>query len=303
MDKKAGRKKSQAEKMGDLQLGSTPNMASENINPDMTTMKPFPFLSLPPEIRQQIYTLHLADPDNLQMATYQPHSGRRRAVQLGFEDPAQLNHIDATFNPTYGKWSNYRPSNFALVQVCREVAAEALPVMYGANTFEFLDLGDLEVWLEDIGSMARFVRHVEITGWEGYTWGRRGPVFDALLMLAPDLRSLEIGWRLICAEEREVGRTSLEEFMADVVPLVREIGRRLERGGEDKGKAVEVVKVRKGDSCLWRESAALGEWKCYGLRWHGVACRSKRETIRCQEVAESVRAMLLEGLEGKDVER
>ena len=225
-------------------------MASENITLDITDTNPFPFLSLPPEIRLQIYTHHVADPDNLQIATYQPHPGRRRAVQLGFEDPAQSNHIDATFNPIYTKWSNQQPSNFALVQVCREVAAEALPVMYGANTFEFLNLGDLEVWLEDIGSMARFVRHVEITGWEGYTWGRGGPVFDALLMLAPDLRSLGIGWRLICAEEREVGRTSLEEFVADVVPLVREIGCGIERGGEDRGKAVEVVKVRKGDSCV-----------------------------------------------------
>lgn len=136
--------------------------------------------------------------------------------------------------------------------------------MYRKNTFEFLNLSDLEVLLEDIGSMARFVRHVDISGWEGYTWGRGGPVFDALLMLAPDLRSVGIRWRSICAEERENGRTSLEEFVEDVVPLVREIGSRLERGGEDRGKAVEVVRVHDSGAgrveVLWDEMAWRGVW-------------------------------------------
>ena len=48
--------------------------------------------------------------------------------------------------------------------------------------------------------------------------------------------------------------------------------------------------------CAWRESPGPGEWKCCGLRWHGVACGGKRETVLCQKVAESVGVMLLEAL-------
>jgi hypothetical protein len=94
---------------------------------------PFPFLHLPPELRNTIYTLALTSPTPLILAPYKPHV--------------------------------HRPAT-PLLRTCRQIHHEATPLLYTSNTFNFLSrraYHTLLYFLTQIGARnTRWLRNVGV---------------------------------------------------------------------------------------------------------------------------------------------
>ncbi|TQN64238.1 hypothetical protein CSHISOI_11235 [Colletotrichum shisoi] len=108
-----------------------------------------PFLSLPPEIRNAIYSYALTDPGK-DLLTY-------CGIFLQPDDRGR--HPDP---------SNHEPEKVSarILRTCRAVHDEASGILYSENTFIALGLHELRQWLEVIGPRNRgFLRRV-LVGWD-----------------------------------------------------------------------------------------------------------------------------------------
>ncbi|KAJ0159300.1 hypothetical protein CTA2_9963 [Colletotrichum tanaceti] len=108
-----------------------------------------PFLSLPPEVRNAIYSCVLADP------------GKNPVTYCGMF----LRPIDRDHHP---ELSSHEPEKgFAgILRTCRAVHDEASGILYSENTFIAAGLYELRQWLQAIGPRNRgFLRRV-LVGWD-----------------------------------------------------------------------------------------------------------------------------------------
>jgi hypothetical protein len=96
---------------------------------------PFPFLKLPAELRNKIYELALTSEKRV-VLKYHFKNGRRR---VPFRAGAKAK-VNGLLNP-------------AILRACRQVCAEALPVLYN-QPFEFMNALSLQTFLEQIGKDA-----------------------------------------------------------------------------------------------------------------------------------------------------
>jgi len=102
--------------------------------------QPFRFLDLIPEIRNMVYE-RLLPPRRV----LRPWSGRvirKHKMKL--------------------VWGGEVAPLMSLLRANRQLNAEVTPVVYGANTFELKACASTIHWLKDIGSMKKFIRHVEM---------------------------------------------------------------------------------------------------------------------------------------------
>jgi hypothetical protein len=59
-------------------------------------------------------------------------------------------------------WIDKPPSAYAILRVSKQVLHETASIAYGNNKFSFPKITDLKYFLEHIGSMRRFLRHIFI---------------------------------------------------------------------------------------------------------------------------------------------
>ncbi|KAK5133035.1 hypothetical protein LTR08_008240 [Meristemomyces frigidus] len=113
----------------------------------------FRFLDLPAELRNAIYMMLLAKRNRVKIL------GRKiRTVSNG----KNANSTPRTKRIVYSVQSN---SSAAILQVNRQIHAEATPIFYSTNTFFFGDEGnaaDLCSFLQQIGSSKQHIRHVSL---------------------------------------------------------------------------------------------------------------------------------------------
>ncbi|TKA81983.1 hypothetical protein B0A49_00478 [Cryomyces minteri] len=133
----------------------------------MAPVKPFPFESLPAEIRNKIYLLTLRY-DNLIIS----RSKRRERLKRNKE---KLRGLD-------------QRAPLALLQVNKAIREEASSVFYGFNTFQMDTTKTLLHFLEFIGDHRRFLSNIVLAGTSGYD--TKAPEALNLLADATHLRRL-----------------------------------------------------------------------------------------------------------------
>ncbi|KAF1967569.1 hypothetical protein BU23DRAFT_573052 [Bimuria novae-zelandiae CBS 107.79] len=138
-----------------LKKGSKQNVAKER-NP---TRFKFPFLKLPSELRELIYHYALEDPDSLVFLTRDLHVFH------------QSKHIDNKVN--------LAPQ---LLQICKQVYAEAAPWIYYNNTFEFRNSQAATGFFDDYPSGAKLIRNIRINHqwWSLCTFFHELSLFESL---------------------------------------------------------------------------------------------------------------------------
>ncbi|KAK5715667.1 hypothetical protein LTR17_016736 [Elasticomyces elasticus] len=136
----------------------------------MATNNAIGFLDLPPEIRNVIYGLALHHEKPLQLDGRPP------------KPPKVVNYEYAKhITLLYGDKRDRHPPppaptpylNASLLQVSRQVYDEAVPILYGANTFAFSALcraseGLLHAFLQEIGTSRKPLRRIKIFAIHNY---------------------------------------------------------------------------------------------------------------------------------------
>ncbi|KAK4898183.1 hypothetical protein LTR27_004190 [Elasticomyces elasticus] len=122
------------------------------------------FLDLPTEIRNVIYDLALRHEKSLQLDSYPPTPPK--VVNYDY-----AKHITLLYGDERDRYPSPPPPtpylNASLLQVSRQVYDEAVPILFGANTFAFSALyraseSLLHTFLQGIGTSRKHLRHIKI---------------------------------------------------------------------------------------------------------------------------------------------
>ncbi|EME77911.1 uncharacterized protein MYCFIDRAFT_200295 [Pseudocercospora fijiensis CIRAD86] len=108
-----------------------------------TKQSPFPFLSLPPELRDQIYTALLSAQHSIDIFRYQKRFTCTKSSDSNDENPEGV-HIPVS-----------------ILRICKQIHAEATPVLYSSNKFVFTFPSVLTGFLEGTRA-ARWMMDVAI---------------------------------------------------------------------------------------------------------------------------------------------
>lgn len=117
---------------------------SKWLEPDRTGM--FPFLELPAELRNTVYEMVLAFPPEGMIVTNNGFQLARRTEDHHVE-PVDL----ATLDTSHALDLRRQSQNLALVQVKKQIYAEAMPLVYCRNHFYF---GDLDALVRFINALS-----------------------------------------------------------------------------------------------------------------------------------------------------
>ncbi|BCS22479.1 uncharacterized protein APUU_30704A [Aspergillus puulaauensis] len=166
------------------------------------TAQTSPFLSLPPEMRLQIYDLLLVCRTRNGSPSYE-------SIAKDYQQPLFLNPI----LPRLGCQSMFP----AILQTCKQIYYEAISILYGSNVF---DLGKPAHINKISRSKLKFLRHLVIcpcqlsvaTPWVG--------LLDTLIDEAKDLRNLKVVF-----DARYFDTEPHVRGLGADVPFVRELAR------------------------------------------------------------------------------
>ena len=257
----------------------------------------FRLFDLPPEVRGMIYGYLVQKACPVKIVSLKVKGQSRRPVRYNFISKAHNRHKGLIWEPTTGKWLNQGPSNFALLQVNKQILQEAAPIVYGDNVFDFETTSGLNVFLNKIGTMRKYLSHVRLPRGAPYTMGCGRTVFNSLLP-AMDLRMLAISHIAICSGGgRRAGCVTGQNFVDDCKLYLRKLHKSL-WAKDSKLNVLDVVQVV-AESC---EDCKAGQSShCKG---QGKGCRMRCDDTRvqehCREVGARLRVLLAEELNIQD---
>lgn len=183
----------------------------------------FRFLDLPAEIRNIIYSYLLEEDKEIQIRSYKPNGCKRRPVSGDFSPGTYMSHHGLTWDKLTGKWLGQPWSAYALLLVCKHMLEETATMAYGTNKFWPRTMRDADIWLSAIGSMRRYIRHIELPH-ESHRSSRAAAVFRRL-QDATDLRDLFIKHSAVCLTCRNARNriSSVQEITTHVEPLLKKM--------------------------------------------------------------------------------
>jgi hypothetical protein len=192
-------------------------------------------MSLPAEIRAMIFASMLEKDHETRMNTSKKVNHPRRPV-------IDRRHNTRVFNGA-----------ITTLLLSKQVLKEAAPILYGNNHFRFFDFGDVKIFLDRIGSMRRYLRHIYIDD-NGYRRNRANSIFWSLRD-ATDLRTLSLHHANICLEygsrRRYDWRTSIEHFAIQGSGMLAHLKRSYEESGCELS-VLDVLRVefKRCETCV-----------------------------------------------------
>ncbi|KAH7083929.1 hypothetical protein FB567DRAFT_594441 [Paraphoma chrysanthemicola] len=203
----------------------------------------FPFMQLPAEVRNMIYTHALHDEDSINLVATFKH--RRRATERVTEDTAdklsggyRAYSASQINNSLRASQKEVKPLVPSLLAVNKQINSEARDILY-ANDFIFVDSVALYNFIINVGPVvAKLLQSVRIMTW-GYGRALKGYNHScfAVLAWATDLKSLYL--------DRTAGYASSPKRCAD--QLYRDAFVWLEAVGAAKGSvdaAVDIIQLK-----------------------------------------------------------
>lgn len=190
------------------------------LEPDQTPTTGLSFLSLPPEVRNLIYSALLLRSDGSPCAV--------RGNQLRYVRCVGLDGL----------------SPFGLFRTNHQIYQEAATVYYGMNHFNFTDTTTLFHYLTRIGSSAKYLRHVEVDGISKSTVDRAAK----LLAVAENLQVLRLS---------PAGHTSFMNFLSGgnndidahyVIAAFRPVFDALQKTRNDRRKVWSIMRIHNAES-------------------------------------------------------
>jgi hypothetical protein len=165
--------------------------------------KPFPFLSLPAELRDQIYELALVEPEGITVVS-RTKSYRRTITRGHIADHSRYyyprrrrNQVTDSQSDTYPQTKSLSPN---LLAVNKQIRAEASGYLY-QQTIVLEDTMTLHTFLAAIGHQNRLrLSDIVVKGWGGGRGAHKASNFASLTALAgcTNLKSFmldcDIGW-------------------------------------------------------------------------------------------------------------
>ncbi|KAK5118718.1 hypothetical protein LTR85_007924 [Meristemomyces frigidus] len=150
---------------------------------------------------------------------------------------AQRNITDVvrTGEPKVGLLSNNVLDTF--LRISKQVASEAATTFYGNNTFEFDNIGNMEVFLTGIGSMRKHLRYLRVAQ-GGYTFSKARPTFT-LLKDATSLRTLTFDHNVICQRKKDVV-ADLKTSFKHLYKIQEQQKQDVKTGGSD---VLDIIKI------------------------------------------------------------
>ncbi|GAB1741456.1 hypothetical protein NU219Hw_g6687t1 [Hortaea werneckii] len=230
---------------------------------NVKNLNPFPFMDLPPEIRDLIYEFALTDsPDTAIVAHIQ---NKRRTVARRGEKESTEPSKTGKGRGKHQKTKDRAPCVLvpALLAVNKQLHKEAVGFLY-QRPLIFKDPHALHAFLASIGSHRENVRDVVLESW-GYGRGTKNAMNFAafpLLGLCTNLKSLKF--------ESEIGFRARPEKMAELV--YRNTHFFLEAYGAAKGRkdaAVDVIVLEKNATSY-----------CFHAGMEGPSKEERRERFR-----------------------
>lgn len=194
--------------------------------------KGFRFNDFPAEIRNHIYSFLVeADACTINMRTAKTVHEARRPVMGG-----------QTYNTIERKWEELPTLFSTILRTSKQIFNEAAPILYGSNHFHFHGLGELKVFIDRIGSMRKYLRHIHI-GPQGFHRNKAQVVFRTLRD-ATDLRSFTLDHSNICQEKTPhyMHTTTSWYLTAFMEPMLRAI-LIAHRKSEPTINVLDIVKI------------------------------------------------------------
>ena len=208
---------------------------------------------LPPEIRNKIYKMVLVEAESVKLQYYQPieklhyvingkTTSRRAGVEVALVSHKRIStHRGQQW--VGNKWIEV-PSNTALLQVNKQLNAEASSILYGFNSFDFTTTKALESFLKQIGDNKQHLREIGLSyapSGHSMSAGRRA---TTALLAAKSLHTLKL--TNIPVENIRADSQLVTDYISDHVemflPLLTSLHASFQADGLD-AKILDVLKL------------------------------------------------------------
>lgn len=252
----------------------------------------FRFMAFPPEIRNLVYSFLMQYDAPVKMSTSKKVNEPRRPVMLS-----------RVWNISTKDWKEQPTTQLTVLRSSKQLLREAATFIYG-NHFEFRGLGELKIFLDRIGSMRSYLRHIHI-GRSGYQRSKARTTFAALRD-ATDLRRFAFDHSTICQDDvpryHYIPEVSIGEFLSDSHPMFLSLKKAHERS-RGTVSLLDMVKIE-WESCHVCAQSAPGfpekDSDCQNRSNIRCAVICKDSAEHCQQVEAKVRAALAKYLGIKD---
>ena len=201
-------------------------------------------MDLPAEIRTMIYG-HLLEEDSLiGMSTYKPNQQKRRPVRESFVAGTYTARQGLSWDRESKKWKGHEPSAASILSVSKLLTQEAAPVLYGNNTFQFFNLGDLDVFLECVGNMRAGLRCISLRSrYSSRVWNNsKAPSVVRKLKDAKYFHTLTIGHDIVCPGWPWDVQLSPEAAVSSIRPLLKVL-HKAQKAGAAPNDVLDLIKV------------------------------------------------------------
>ncbi len=264
----------------------------------------FRFPDLPAEIRNMIFSYLLEEEKPIVMATAKRVNHPRRPVRIDWNSRNERN-AGLDWDTKAGEWRNKPPSALSLLRANKQIFEEAASIVYG-NHFKFLKFACLKIFLESIGDMRRFLRHITI-GRTGYNRNQATPIFKNLKE-SVNLRTLTFGHEDVCRDSWSYGTstTTTESFVRQIMPVLESIRK---NHPKDELNILDIIKINWTNctdcdtrpdamTAVCRRSVTSAYWGGMGDGRCHVICKDVVE--HCKEIEKKIRRLLARKMSIKD---